>query len=165
MKIVSNVTLADFQSVMFLLARKQIAFYILPAIGFLYAFGALMQLSGLGNIPSGNKAVIQLLGSIFLIIAPFVSLRFQSKTNFSTNKRIQETITFEFSEENIKIVGESFTSALTWEKVYKVVETKEWFLIYESSQTLHLVGKRFFSTKDLGNFQELLKQIPNLKLK
>jgi len=40
------------------------------------------------------------------------------------------------------MTGESFHSQLTWDKVYKVTETKNWILIWQNRQIANAIPKR-----------------------
>ncbi|QEC69155.1 hypothetical protein FRZ67_18225 [Panacibacter ginsenosidivorans] len=49
---------------------------------------------------------------------------FTSRKNYTTNNRISEPIEYTIENSGLSIKGESFTSTLTWDKLYKVSKTK-----------------------------------------
>lgn len=105
-----------------------------------------------------------LLGCFFTFAFPLVTY-FSSKSAYQSNPRLSEAIVYEFDKEHINVKGESFNSQLTWNKVYRVTETKEWVLIWESSQLAHIVPKRDFRNTDFQLFKEIVKSHKGIKNK
>ncbi len=66
---------------------------------------------------------------------------FAAKKNYSSNQRIQEPIEYLFEKDYLVIQGESFNSRLTWDKIYRVTETKKWILIWQSKQIANAIHK------------------------
>ena len=87
------------------------------------------------------------------------------KKNYKSNGRISETINYEFDKENIQLIGESFNSTLTWEKIYSVTENKYWILIWQSRQVANVIPKRDFINGDLQTFKSIVNSHRGLKNK
>ncbi len=90
---------------------------------------------------------------LFIVIRSFLRLRFA----FNSNKKIQESISYTFTREKIKTKGETFDDEFTWNNVYKVKENKEWFLIYQSAQTMNMVPKKFFTKEQISELRDIIK--------
>jgi hypothetical protein len=93
-----------------------------------------------------------LLGSAsmwFLVVFVFIVIRsnFRLKNAFYSNKKIQETISYTFTNESVQNRGETFEGEFSWNSVFRVKEKKEWFLIYQSAHVMNMVPKKDF-TKD-----------------
>ena len=67
---------------------------------------------------------------------------FGAKKNYKTNQRITENIEYQFGEDNLIVKGESFNSQLTWNKIYKVTQTKNLVLIWQNRQVANAIPKR-----------------------
>jgi uncharacterized protein YneF (UPF0154 family) len=81
------------------------------------------------------------------------------KKYWNSNKRIQEEIKRIFSIEGIKAVSDSSSDFLKWDKIYKIVESKEDLLIFISTLESHIIPKRFFkSAEELEKVKEIIKQ-------
>lgn len=97
---------------------------------------------------------------VFIVIRSFLRLRFA----FSSNKKIQESITYIFTEEKIRTEGETFDAEFAWNTVYKVKENKEWFLIYQSAQTMNMVPKKYFTKDEITGLRRMITE-NNVKAK
>ena len=94
--------------------------------------------------------------SLFCIVVYPLLIYFNTKKNFYSNKRLQEKIGYEFSNEKIIVSGETFTTEMDWSKIYRVVELKSWVLIYQSIQTANIIPKESFNGC-LDEFREIVK--------
>lgn len=90
---------------------------------------------------------------IFIIIRTYFSL----KNAFISNKKIQETIYYTFTNESISTKGETFDADFTWNTVYKVKENKDWFLIYQSAHTMNMVPKKFFTKDQILELRNIIR--------
>ncbi|MGV8828214.1 MAG: YcxB family protein [Breznakibacter sp.] len=70
---------------------------------------------------------------------------------------------YEITEELIIVTGESFNSQMTWEKTYKVLELKEWFLFYQNKLVANVVPKEFIGNQT-HELREIIKR-QNIKCK
>lgn len=91
---------------------------------------------------------------VFIIIRTYFSV----KNIFNSNKKIQKVISYTFTDEKIRTEGETFDGDFTWNSVYKVKENKEWFLIYQSAQTMNMVPKKFFTKDEIAELRDLIRQ-------
>jgi hypothetical protein len=96
----------------------------------------------------------------FIIIRSYFSV----KKNFFSNKNIQETITYTFTDQKIRTEGETFDADFTWDTVHKVKENKDWFLIYQSAQVMNMVSKKNFTQDQAVELRNIIKS-NNVKAK
>ncbi|WBV61372.1 YcxB family protein [Chryseobacterium camelliae] len=90
---------------------------------------------------------------LFIVIRSFFRLRFV----FHSNKKIQESISYTFTHEKIRTEGETFDGDFTWSTVHKVKENRDWFLIYQSTQTMNMVPKKYFSKEQISELRTIIK--------
>ncbi|MDQ1161245.1 hypothetical protein QE422_001613 [Chryseobacterium sp. SORGH_AS 447] len=90
---------------------------------------------------------------LFMVVRSFFSVRFA----FNSNKNIQEHIIYTFTEEKIRIQGETFDGEMAWSSVYKVKENKDWFLIYQSAKAMNMVPKKFFTKDQVSELRRIIK--------
>src|SRR5207253_7183381 len=57
------------------------------------------------------------------------------RKNYHSSNHLKEPLEIEFTGSQVKIKGKSFYTELDWEKTFKIVELKNWFVIYESNLT------------------------------
>lgn len=95
----------------------------------------------------------------FVVVLVFIIVRtyFRLKNTFYSNKKIQEEITYIFTEEKVQTKGNTFDGDFTWNTVYKVKETKDWFLIYQSKLTMNMVPKKYFSGNQIAELRKTIE--------
>ena len=104
------------------------------------------------------------MGVFFVGFLPFV-VKMSVKRNYNSNSALREKITYSFEEQQIQMTGESFNSTLSWEKVYRVTESKNWVLIWQSRQIANAIHKRAFSDEELLAFRHMVESKKGLKKK
>jgi len=114
-----------------------------------------------GNIPYDKPPWFQLVFGVFIVSILPLSIYIGAKKNFSSLGKLQERIIYEFTEENIKMTGETFDFELGWTKVYRILEMNKWILIYQSKTTAFILPKESFG-ENLNEFRSLIrrKKIP-----
>lgn len=128
--------------------------FLLLIISIFYFFG-IIEMTEFPWIPI-------LTGIVINIVMP-ISVYYTSRKAYFTNARLQEKIVYEITQDLIIITGESFNSQMTWDKTYKVLELKEWFLIYHNKLSANIISK-----ERIGNQAQELREIikrQNIKYK
>ena len=134
----------------------------LTIVGLTMFIGSILYFLGF-NVPIDSPPYFQFIFGFFIIaILPFSIYR-SGKKNFSSHGRLQEKIIYEFTDERIKITGETFNSELDWTKTYKITELKNWILIYQNRQIANILSKDSFGDK-ISEFRTLVKS-KNIKAK
>ncbi|WP_313134368.1 YcxB family protein [Anaerocolumna sp.] len=99
---------------------------------------------------------------VFVIISSIlypVLIKRNLKKQFRTNKLLQQETEYTISENGIHRKSESFDSTYKWYDIYKIIEKENMFIIYESSNSVLILPKRFFnSDKELAKVKELIKE-------
>ena len=156
MKIETKLSFKEYLRLMFLLTYKKPFMVFLSGIGVIMFIGSLFYFLGI-KVPVDKPPYFQLIfGFSIIALLPFSIYR-SAKKNFSSSGRLQEKITYEFLEDAIRITGESFNSELTWEKIYKITELRNWILIYQNRLVANIIPKKSFGNS-LGEFKEEVKK-------
>ena len=147
---------------MYVLTYRKPAAIVISLIGFFSLLFGILSFTGLS--PFFPSDYVQLgFGFMLVVVYPFI-IYTTAKRNFASQARIQERITYEFTDNTIKITGESFNSELTWEKTYKVLELKDWILIYQNRLVANIIPKEAFGDK-LDEFKSLVRSKSSIKQK
>jgi len=112
---------------------------------------------GLNEFPNS-----QLLMAIFFTILFPVFVYFNAVYRYKSNPRYQKLLVHEFDTEWIKIKGESFESKLTWESIYIVKETKNWFLIFTSKYVANIIPLSQLNPDQIIKFRAMAKKVKKL---
>lgn len=115
---------------------------------------------------STEKDLLQSVPLWFAILILFIAIRsfFSVRFAFNSNKNIQESITYIFTDNKIRMVGETFDEDVPWSSVYKIKENKDWFLIYQSAKVMNMVPKKFFTKDQVSELRNMIKT-NNIKAK
>ncbi len=73
-------------------------------------------------------------------------------------------IVYDFTEEKISIAGESFNSEMNWNSLYKIVELKEWIILYHNRQAANFIPKTGIG-ENLTELRNLIQSKKDLRSK
>lgn len=118
------------------------------------------------TVESDAKELLKSASLWFALVFVFLVARgyFRLKRAFYSNKKIQEEITYTFTDEKIHTKGDTFDGDFTWNTIYRVKENKDWFLIYQSKMTMNMVPKKYFTHHQIVELRNLIKK-NNVKAK
>ena len=138
MIIISKLTERDYINASFVLLSKKMAVRIIIATVTLGMVGGILS----DIMYRGSFKLDQILPLIVFIFVFTTIYYFSIKRAFKSNKRASECIEYQFIEEYLIINGESFTSKLSWDKIYRVTQTKHWIFIWHSRVSANSINKR-----------------------
>ncbi|MDA3616345.1 YcxB family protein [Polluticaenibacter yanchengensis] len=153
MIIKSKLTERDFINANFVLLYSKTATKIFTAIISIFLIISILTFF---LIP--NNSYIQVIPIAVMFSALPLLTYFTSKKNYSDNQRLSETIEYQFDKDNLLMQGESFNAQLTWDKVYKVTQTKNWILIWQNRQFANPIPKRDIPEEQIKNLKIILNQ-------
>ena len=76
--------------------------------------------------------------------------------NYNSSNQLSENLQIELAPEMIKINGESYYMEIEWEKLFKIVEKQNWFLMYQNNLSAIIIPKKDMDKTDIVNFRKLL---------
>ena len=156
----TKLSIEDYIKVNYHLFNRRWPIKVLTGIGiFLILISLITLFSG------DNSSWFLLILGLFFSMGLRVTVYMNAKSSYKSDGRISETITYEFDEEKIQVIGESFNSKLTWNKIYSVTENKDWVLIWQNRQIANVVPKRDFKDGELRTFKSIIKLQSGLKNK
>lgn len=110
------------------------------------------------NTENDTQNILQSASIWFAAVFVFIIIRsyFRLKNAFYSNKKIQEEIVYTFTDEKVQTKGETFEGDFAWNTVYKIKETKDWLLIYQSKTTMNMVPKKYFSQSEIIELRKII---------
>ena len=148
--IITKLTQEDFINVNFVLWFKKRSIKIL--IGIYHFF----LLSSLISLASSTTGVFQVVFPLLFMTAVPVLIYFSAKRNYGSNKRVSEAIEYKFDKDALIVTGESLNSQLSWDKIYKVTQTRNWLLIWQNAQVANVIPKRDVWQSHLDDLKDIL---------
>lgn len=134
--------------------RKPIMIF-LTIVGMVMFGGSVFYFLGF-QVPVDSPPYFQLVFGFFIVAFIPFSIYRTGKKNFYSHGRLHEKIIYEFTDEEIKQMGETFSLNTGWTKIYKIQERNNWILIYQSRQLFNLIPKESFGDR-LPEFKELVR--------
>jgi hypothetical protein len=96
---------------------------------------------------------ISLLPTIFLVAILFFFffvikwlIKFSSRKHFQSNKLIQKEVTYTITYDGMDCISETSSAKVTWDELFKIVETKSAIVIFASNLTAWIIPKRMLQS-------------------
>ena len=105
-----------------------------------------------------NSVIPFILPPLLIFGGLFLAIRYGFKKAYQKNYRSSENIEYNFTDNYLQITGESFTSEMSWNKIYKVTKTKNWLLVWQSSQSANVIPLRLMSSEDLQHLKDIMQK-------
>jgi hypothetical protein len=108
---------------------------------------------------SEERDLLESASTWLIVLFVFIIIRsyFRLKNAFYSNKKIQESISYTFTNENVQNRGETFEGEFSWDTVYRVKENNDWFLIYQSAHVMNMVPKKYFTKEQVSELRNIIK--------
>ena len=168
MNIQIKLTFKDYLRLMLALTYKKIFIWFMTIIGSIVLLVGLLSLIGaiVGNETSSfiDSLVSILIGLVFTAFIPFL-VYLNAKRSYSSNAMIKENIIYEFNQDSMKLKGESFSSEVSWDSIFKVEEIKEWILIYQSKVLVTIIPKNAMNPDQIAELKGIFTSRPGIKIK
>ncbi|MFN7116142.1 MAG: YcxB family protein [Saprospiraceae bacterium] len=161
-----QISFRDYLRLMFQLAYRRWTYLVITILGALQIPFIIAMYIVPGAYQPGN-----LLSSFLLIVFAFLMpllLYFRSRNFYLSNASFRQEIKAIFNTEAIEFTGfgKRQTSRLTWDRIQKVLETRDWLVFYQTPYFFNFVPKNSFtSPRDLEQLVKIIRSKPNVKAK
>lgn len=162
MTIKTRVSFKEYLGLLYGLAYRKPMMIVLLSVALLMLVWILSYYLHLLPLPEPSYYQFISLGLI-IIVQPIVIYSTIWRIYYSSNV-LRETLEIEVTTEEIILKGESFYTRIAWEKLHKIVETRNWYLVYQNSLSAIIIPKRFFHDDEEAAFRTLLMEIPDIQL-
>lgn len=163
-EVTTRLELKQYTRLLYYLTYRKKAIIFMTGLGLYLMIPSVLMFLGVYTGGKGEPYPQLIIGFLMAIVLP-ISIYFQAQKNYKGNKRLAENVKYIFNQDTVQIEGESFNSTLSWNKMHKVVEIKNWILIYENPQIAMFISKSSFTAEQLKEFKSLLRTIDGLKVK
>ncbi len=162
MTIETKLDFKKYLGLIYILTYRKPMVIILTISGWMALIGSIFYISKF-KVPADILPYSYLAVGLFIVVIIPVLIYWKTKRNFYSHSMLQEKIVYEFSDQKIKILGESFSSEMDWTKIYMILELKNWILIYHSRVIANVIPKESFGTK-FDEFRTLII-LKNIRIK
>ncbi len=95
---------------------------------------------------------------LILIVQP-LAIFLTIRRNYYSSNHLRESLEMEVTKTDFKIKGESFYLEVIWDKIFRIVEHSECFLIYQNNLSAIIILKKDLSPEQLIEIKEILKNV------
>jgi hypothetical protein len=163
MKIKTQINFRDYLKLQYILTYQNYITLFSMFLAFILLVLALLQF--IGEIPGSDNVNIGLYLGLYIVISTPLFIYIKAKRNFKTHKALQEEITYGFFTDKFTIVTPYSNAEIPWEKMYKIRELNNWFLLYQSNRIANLIPKTSLTSEEISGVREILKNVKGIKVK
>lgn len=85
--------------------------------------------------------------------------------NYNSSNHLRETLDIKLTDTAIMIRGESFYMEILWIKIFRIVEKRDWFLIYQNNLSAILIPKKHLQDSETNDVRDILRVVKDVPLK
>ena len=154
MKIKTKIRFKDYVKLLYSLAYERTMLRILVLVALLLLLWILFYNFDVLNLP--KPLIYQYITFSLIAIGQPAIIFITIWRNYYSSNQLRETLEIELAQEMIKINGESYYMEIEWEKLFKIVEKPNWFLMYQNNLSAIIIPKKDMNATDIVDFRKLL---------
>lgn len=157
MTINTQVSFKQYVKLLFGLTYRRPVLKLLLGVAALLILWILFYYLGIFNLPRPIFYQYITLGLIVLVqpIVIFTTIY----TVYHSSNQICEPLEMELLADEIKIHGNSFYMEVKWQKMFKIIEKRNWFLIYQNSLSAIIISKKDMKPTEVIKFRKILNTL------
>lgn len=159
----AKISFKQYVGLLFRLTYTKPPLLVIVCVGLMMAAWVVCYAWGLSFVTKPQTFQYITLLVIFLMQPLFIFLTI--RRTYMSSYHLREPVEMVFDEDHIQITGKFFYLELNWAGLFKVVELRNWFMLYQNSLSAVLVPKRSFKAEQQPEFKELLNAVPGLDLR
>jgi hypothetical protein len=157
MTIKTKVTFKEYVKLLFGLAYQRPIMKLLVSVAVLLILWILFYHLNIINLP--KPLIYQYITLALLVVVQPTVIYTTIRTVYYSSNQISEPLEMQILPEAIKIHGKSFYMEATWDKMFKIVEKQNWFLIYQNSLSAIIIPKKAMQDEEITSFKKILKEV------
>ena len=160
MKLKFKVTFREYVKLLFSLTYQRPIMKALVGVAVLLVLWIVVYYLHITDLP--EPVIYQYLTLIFIVVVQPIVIFTTIRKTYRSSNHISEMLEMEILQKEIRITGESFYMEVKWEKMFKIVEKPNWFLIYQNEFSAIIIPKKNISPDEIGRFRDILKDCDNV---
>ena len=115
-------------------------------------------------LPVPKPQIYQYITLILITVVQPGVIYLTIKRNYDSSNHLREQLEIKLTEKEIEIQGESFKTEVKWNKIFKIDEQTNWFLIYLNNLSAIIIPKKDFAATQMEEFKIILSTIPGIPI-
>ena len=162
MKLKFKITFKEYVKLLYGLAYQKRMLRLLVVVAMLLLLWIIFYNLDLFNLP--KPLIYQYITLVLIAIVQPLIIFLTIRRNYCSSNQLREPVEMEIVSKEIKINGESYYMEIRLEKLFKIVEKANWFLLYQNNLSAIIIPKKAMNSTDIDKFIKILKDIPNVKI-
>jgi hypothetical protein len=133
---------------------------VLISLAFLILLWIIFYYLNLFNLP--KPIIYQYITLILIVVVQPTVIYITICRNYKSSNHLRETLEMELTQKEIKITGESFYMEILWDRMFKIVEEPNWFLIYQNNLSAIIIPKKDMQNGEINSFRKMLQGVKNV---
>ncbi len=162
MTIKTKISFKEYRNLLFGLAYRK------PMMRVILAVAAAMITWILGYylnfLPVPKPEIYQYITLTLITVVQPTVIYWTIKRNYDSSNHLREPLEIELTPRDIKMKGESFQTKIAWEKIFKIDEQTNWFLIYLNNLSAIIIPKKDFHGTQEEEFRRILATIQDVPI-
>lgn len=162
MRLKAKVTFKQYLRLLYSLAYEKPVLRLLVAFALLLLVWIVLSWLDLFNLP--EPLIYQYITLILILVVQPFMIFYTIYRNYQSSNHLRETLDMRLTDTRIKIRGESFYMEILWPRIFKIVERKRWFLIYQNNLSAIIIPKRGLDESEVSEVRNILKGVEGVPL-
>ena len=163
MKIKTRITFKEYVKLLYGLTYKKPMMIVILCVG----VAMIIWITGyyLHYLPVPKPMFYQYTTLTLISVVQPLAIFLTIRKNYYSGNHLQEPLQIELLPEDIKMTGNSFYMEIKWEKMFKIVELPNWFLLYQNNLSAIIIPKKAFNERQENEFRKILRSVKKVPVK
>lgn len=162
MTIKTKIKYPEYVKLIYTLAYEKTILRLLLVVAALILLWIIFYYLNFFSLP--KPMIYQYVTLVLITVVQPIGIYLTTRQNYKSSNQLRETLEIETTPKDIRINGESYYMVVEWEKLFKIVEKSNWFLLYQNNLSAIIISKKDMNESDIINFRSLLKNINGVPL-
>lgn len=162
MTIKTKVHFKEYVKLIYALAYEKTILRLLLGVAGLILLWIIFYYLNIFDLP--KPLIYQYVTLVLITIVQPIGIYLTIRRNYKSSNQLCEALEIETTPKDIRIKGESYYMEVDWEKLFRIVEKPNWFLLYQNNLSAIIISKKDMDESDITDFRKILKNINDVPL-
>lgn len=162
MIIKTKISFKEYVKLLYSLAYERTVLRLLLCVAMIILLWIIFYHLNFFNLP--KPIIYQYITLILIVIVQPIVIFVTIWRNYNSSNHLREASVMEVTSTEIKINCESYYMEFKWEKMFKIVEKTNWFLMYQNNLSAIIIPKKDMSESDIIIFRKILRGLADVPI-
>jgi hypothetical protein len=160
MKVKTRVSFKEYRKLLFMLTYRKPVMKIILCV----ALAMLIWILGyyLHFLPVPKPQIYQYITLGLITIVQPITIYLTIRRNYNSSNHLREPLVTELTKTELKVQGESFYLEIKWEKLFRIDEERNWFLLYQNNLSAIIIPKKDLNSVQVKEFKTIISAVPTV---